>query len=92
MAQKKGQTGNKNGRPKGSPNKSTAEIKEAVKQLVSKNIDQLDEDLKKLPAKDRLAMIEKLLKYVIPQQQKMEITEPEPSTLDRITFVIGGRD
>jgi len=39
MALKKGMVLNPNGRPKGSPNKSTTEIRNAFQMLVSQNIE-----------------------------------------------------
>ena len=38
MPQRKGQTGNPNGRPKGQPNKTTAELRQALSLIVSNNI------------------------------------------------------
>lgn len=78
MAQKKGQTGNPNGRPKGTPNKTNKELREAINLIVSKNIHKLDADIKSLEPKDRLAFIEKLLKYVIPQVQAVPIEKEQP--------------
>lgn len=72
MAQKKGQTGNPNGRPKGTPNKVTTELRSWIAQLIDNNRDQLERDLKKLGPRERWAVIEKLMQYTIPRLQNVE--------------------
>lgn len=69
MGLKKGQSNNLQGRPKGVPNKTTAELKEAIVCIVSNNIDKLQADINSLEPKERLLFIEKLFKYVIPPMQ-----------------------
>ncbi|MCC8118548.1 MAG: hypothetical protein LIP09_07370 [Bacteroidales bacterium] len=60
------------GRAKGTPNKATATLREWVGNLIDKNRRQVERDLKALEPKDRLAMIEKLLQYVMPKQQAVK--------------------
>lgn len=69
MAQKKGQTGNPNGRPKGTPNKVTIEMKTWLAGLIDKNRRQIEKDLKKLEPKDRLVILERLMQYTVPKMQ-----------------------
>lgn len=73
MGQKPGRTGNPNGRPKGSQNKITKTTKEWIAGLIDQNRKQVERDLKKLEPKDRIAMIEKLLQYVIPKASTVNI-------------------
>lgn len=73
MAQRKGQTGNPNGRPAGSPNKTTAEIRNAFQLLVSNNIDTMQADLVMLEPEKRLSFIIKLAEFFIPKLQSMSI-------------------
>ena len=69
MAQKKGQTGNPNGRPVGTPNRVTTEMKTWLSGLIDKNRRQIEKDLKKLEPKDRLMILERLMQYTVPKMQ-----------------------
>ncbi|MDR2139382.1 MAG: DUF5681 domain-containing protein [Tannerella sp.] len=72
MAQKKGQTGNPNGRPKGTPNKVTTDLRQWVNMLIENNREQLEKDLEALEPKERWQLIEKLMQYVIPKKREEE--------------------
>ncbi len=74
MAQKKGQTGNPNGRPKGIPNKITSDLRTWLSELWNENRKQFKDDLKALEPHQRVATFEKLLNYIIPKQQSVEAT------------------
>ena len=87
MAQKPGQTGNPNGRPKGSPNKTTMELRQFVQNLLQDNQNQIVKDLKKVKPEQRLAIYEKMLQYVVPKQQSIDIKaqiEAEYNELERL--------
>jgi hypothetical protein len=74
MGLKPGQTNNPNGRPKGVPNKVTSDLREWISKFLEDSKEQIQQDWKALEAKDRVALFEKLLKYVIPQMQATSLS------------------
>jgi len=76
MGIKKGQSGNPNGRPKGRPNKITAEMKDKIQLFIESNFEQIQSDFMMMEPKDRLIIFERLLKYVIPTKVENEVYQP----------------
>ncbi len=76
MPQPKGKTGNPNGSPKGTPNKTITELKKWINKIISDNTKQLARDLNNMEPVERWRVVEKLLPYVIPKQQAV------PSDID----------
>ena len=72
---KKGQTNNPSGRPKGTPNKITADLRMKINAIVEKQIDSIEQDLLSLEPMQRLQIVEKLISYCVPklQAQSFEI-------------------
>ena len=64
-------TGNP-GRPKGTPNKSTKEIKDLLNSFISDNLEDLQQQYNELDARDKLQFLERVLKYVLPQQREIQ--------------------
>lgn len=68
---------NKAGRPPGSRNKATTEIRDKFQELIESNYEQLEKDLKSLRASERVKALIDLAKFVLPT---LKATEVEVST------------
>jgi hypothetical protein len=67
----KGHTNNPNGRPKGSKNRVTKEIRAILKDFMAAELEKLPGYLESLPDEKRLDVIIKLLPYVLPKVESM---------------------
>jgi hypothetical protein len=77
------------GRQKGTPNRTTAEIREKYQSLIEGVLPQLENDLKALEPKDRIKVIIELSKFVVPTLRATEIKTDDPTdNLNKITVVI----
>lgn len=86
MGRQKG-TPKTGGRMIGTPNKITNSLKQFISELIDGNRKQIEDDLKALKPYQRLAIIERLLGYVLPKQQAVSpegILEAEYRQLERL--------
>lgn len=74
----KGKTNNPNGRPAGTPNKLTREVREKIAAALESGLETFEEDLKALDPKDRLNILAKFAAFIIPRPQ------PEPSEAEEV--------
>lgn len=79
---------NLNGRPKGSKNKTTAQTKVRLQELVSKELDNFDKMLGNLEPKERMEIIIKILPFVLPKQTHLEIEENDTDRFKPITVTL----
>ena len=86
MGLPKGRTNNKLGRPKGTPNKITAELREQFKQLLENNLDKMQNDIDQLDSKDRLKVMLELSKFVIPTLKATEFKQDIGHTIEPTIF------
>jgi hypothetical protein len=66
MPFEKGKSGNPAGRPKGTANKTTEELRQVFAQFLEANIERLQEMFDQLEAKEQLSFIERVAKLVMP--------------------------
>jgi len=95
MAFKKGVSGNPNGRTKGKPNKTTAEIKEIITRIVGNQLDRLEADLDKVRKDDpveAMKLATKLIDYVLPKQTKMELDGQLTQRVEKVIIEIKKND
>lgn len=85
---KKGEVRNPNGRPKGSPNKATAQLRQLVSDLVQKEFENVDSLLLQLEPKERAKFITDLMKYVLPSLSSinMEATVDQKVTQIEVKY------
>ena len=57
---------NREGRPKGKPNKSTDDLRYLVYKFVERNFDALQTEFLNLESKDKLLFIDRMLKHILP--------------------------
>lgn len=85
MAFSKGISGNPTGRPKGARNRTTKTLRTLVTDFLNSNWLDFERAYKKLPARDKVAMFEKMLKYSLPSLQSVSINEEFESQLKALT-------
>lgn len=73
MGLTKGHTNNPAGRPKGTPNKAGAELRERVTAFVADRWGQFESDFDQLEPKERMQFIEKLMAYTMPKLQAVAV-------------------
>ena len=67
---KKGQGGRKPGKP----NKATTDLRQWINDFIDSNLEQIQQDWKRLEPRERIVLFEKLLKYSIPTLQATSLT------------------
>ncbi len=92
MAFKKGEVTNPNGRPKGKPNKTTVEIREAYQRLVEDNLTNMSLWLADVAADNpekAMDLMLKLSEYMIPKLARQEVTGADGKTVQEYYLEFG---
>jgi len=81
---------NRQGRPKGMPNKINAEIKQFVAALIQKKLPELEAAFDKLNARDKCKFFIDLLPYFVPRMQNVEMkVDYENLSYEQLEFIVG---
>jgi hypothetical protein len=80
---KKGITNNPAGRPKGTPNRITGQLKQVITEFLETNWQQFETDWLALEPEKRLQLYERLLRYIVPPAQD-ELASLTPAQLDEL--------
>lgn len=82
----KGITNNPNGRPKGTPNRTTAELREMITTLFESKYEDFTNALDELEAKEKVDAYIKLMSYIIPKktENKFDFSSLTDTELDSI--------
>jgi len=73
--QKNDGRGRLGGRTKGTPNKTTSDLKNWLSGVLNENRNQFEKDLKLLLPEERIKVLSGLFNYIIPKQQSLSIEE-----------------
>jgi hypothetical protein len=74
---------NNSGRPKGSKNQTSSQIRDSFQMLLENNLEGLQQDLDELESKDRIQMLLSLANYILPKLRSTEyIGEQQEITID----------
>ena len=89
MGLHKGMTNNRKGRKAGAKGKLTGDLRNKVNQIIENNIETIQQDIDSLEPRDRLMIIEKLLKYTLPTLQSVESkTDLSNLTENQLDYII----
>lgn len=75
MGLPKGKTNNRNGRPTGSLNKISGDLRERITEFLENNFDEVIAEWKRLKGKEKLMFYKDLIHYSLPVLQKTEILD-----------------
>ena len=79
------------GRPKGKPNKTTAEIKDIITRIVGNQLEHIEADLEKIRKNDpaeAMRLSSKFIDYVIPKQTKIDLEGELRHKVDKLVIEI----
>jgi hypothetical protein len=76
---KPGASGNPSGRPKGSVNRVTKELRQLLKAIVFDELERLPETLDELPAEKRVEVLTKIIPYALPKVEAARYDLGEPT-------------
>jgi len=89
MPFEKGNSGNPDGRPKGTNNKLTTQLRETITDFLETNFESVIQDFEKLTPKERLKFYCELLQYGLPKLQAVQMeTDFEKLSDEQLDYII----
>lgn len=91
MPFKKGQSGNKLGRPKGAVNRSTEQAKLTIARVANQGLNNISEDLEKIRKENPIEAAKiylRLLEYIVPKQKSIEMKAEIDQRIQQISVNI----
>lgn len=89
MPFEKGNSGNPGGRPKGTGNKLTMQLRETISNFLEKNFESVVKDFESLTPRERLKFYCDLLQYGLPKLQAVQMqTDFEKLSDEQLDFII----
>jgi len=89
MPFEKGNSGNPDGRPKGTNNKLTKQLRETINDFLETNFESVIQDFEKLTPKERLKFYCELLQYGLPKLQAVQMENDFENLSDeQLNFII----
>ena len=86
---KKGECGNPNGRPQGSPNRVTRDLRKSITNFLEGRFDEVVKTWEKLSDRDKVSFYRDLLQYSVPRLQSTELkTDFDRMTNEQLDFII----
>ena len=92
MPFKKGKSGNPNGRPKGSKNLTTEQIRDAFQALIESSLPDIQKWLKQVAKENpekALSIVERYSDFILPKLQRTELSGGEDKPLRKVVFDFG---
>lgn len=93
QAQNQNQPPQHRGRKAGTPNKTTAQVREALHSLLNENLERMRDDLNKMAPATRVKLLLEMAKFVIPTYKAVDITSGGDGIFTRsispLTIVLG---
>lgn len=76
------------GRQKGTPNKTTSEMRDTIRKILSTHLENIDEDLEHLTPYQRIEVLTRLMGYCIPKMLPSELNNLQDEKIE-VVFVKG---
>ncbi len=85
MGFQKGISGNSNGRPTGTPNKTGGKLRQLITDFLERKFEQVSSDFDQLDSRDKFRVYTDLLKFSLPTLQATSITNDLQAELENLS-------